>query len=593
MLMAAAADELRRLLGAAADGDHGTAAAQAVHRAAVAAIAEAAAGDEGAAGTAAAAASASTYLQQQYAAELAVAYGEGFDALADPALDEAVLVALLGGLQRIQRGVAPAGLPACGLLSAPPVSALCSALCRRAEAAYSLPRVFPRYQSELCAVCVHLAVSDQAALARDVLDAAQVFVHSAQDPAATKAQLGEALLAHTVAAAQQLRLGQGDPARLERLVELVGSSASHVTTDALVQLFERVCLTLGASSLRAADDAEAQALRILLRGLAANCLKLRQDIYSRTKELLALASRPAVRELCLRLMVEVVGTQRATIVSELSKLLRCEHTIAMRHTSLTLIRSCFDDAYTSYIKETDFSLADDDDGHDDGNSSSAAPAGISASLETALRKAATALRTTAADDASPKVRRAALEHAVAIAINLEKDPCGGIKLAASRCFDTAREVRVEALAQLTHAMARFPAVVSGLRPPVGLPCTMPWHDLVLQLLAHQNELLSDAEATAKLPPDGSTDNRAVGDAADERLRSSETTRQVAYVCETVLTQPALLGLREAATIDTVLCSLRLTREERQLLGKALGRTILRLSNAQERRQQQHQAVATA
>ena len=38
-----------------------------------------------------------------------------------------------------------------------------------------------------------------------------------------------------------------------------------------------------------------------------------------------------------------------------------EATISMRHTSLSLLRGCFDDAYRSYVKDTDFSMADDDD----------------------------------------------------------------------------------------------------------------------------------------------------------------------------------------------------------------------------------------
>jgi hypothetical protein len=95
------------------------------------------------------------------------------------------------------------------------------------------------------------------------------------------------------------------------------------------------------------------------------------------------------------------------------------------------------------------------------------------------------------------------------------------------------------------------------------------------------------EATAKKQAAadwGAAACRAEGDATAEYFRTSDTSRQVAHVCESVITQPALLGLKETATVDSAICSLRLSRNERHILGKVLGRAILRLSNAQERGQ---------
>lgn len=564
----AAAETLAALLGAAAGGNCGSRAAHAVREATQAAITEAVEDDQ------IDGSSLSTLMEQHQTAELMQAYSDGFAAFNDPSLDEAVLTALLAETQRV--GPSNRGLPDCALLGVPLVSALISVLCRRSMAIHALPHLFPRFQNELCLVSVHFAISGDTALAGDVLDAAQVFAHDAADTVKVHKELGSQCLTHAVNVCQLLRLGQGDTTRMERLIELVGSRASNITVHHWVQLYDHMCIELGTNCPRAVDGTvEIESVVTLLRRAAAVSLKLRQGIYNRSMEILALSSRPAVRELCLRLMVRVVGSQRALIVTKLSELSRSEPTIAIRNTCLALIRTCFDDYIDTYIKQTALSLANDVDCE----STTSAPA----PLEQALRGAAASLRITATDDASPKVRRNALVHAVAATLNMEEDQSGAIKLAASRCFDKAIEVRTEALAQLAHIMSSFPEVVAGLRPPIGTQCSMPWHDLVLQLLVHQHELLADAEATAKKvsTDDEGHDNCAEGEATDERLRTSEVSRQIGFVCETVLTQPALLGLKETATIDSAICSLRLNRQERYLLGKVLGRAILRLSSAQE------------
>lgn len=195
-----------------------------------------------------------------------------------------------------------------------------------------------------------------------------------------------------------------------------------------------------------ADEPESEALIALLTGCAEGSLKLRKEIYGSARGLMVTSSSGPVREMCLRLMVAVVGSQRATVVGELSSLLRREPTISMRNASLTLLRGCFDDAYRTYTKDTDFSMADDDDADD------SSPA-ISSSLSTALINASDAIRASAGDDTSPKIRRAALIHTVAISINMENDPSSGIKFAASRCFDTA-SVRTWAPAFCTHSLLR-------------------------------------------------------------------------------------------------------------------------------------------
>ncbi len=558
-------------MAAAAGGDCGSGAVRAVREAAAAAVVEAV--EETSQGDSATHISSGTRMHLHLSGELTEAYDQGFDALNDASLEEAVLADVLAELRRAG-GSSNAGPSACGLLSVPLVSALVSVLCRRCVATHSLPRAFPRFQSELCLLCIHHAISDDVSLARDVLDAAQVFARSAPDTLAAREQLGTSLLAHAVASSQLLWLNQVE---IERLVEMAGSS-SLIAVDDWVQLYDHMCLELGTNSPRAIDEQEVQAVVMLLRGVAAASLKLRQGVFKRSMELLALSSRPNVREISLRLMVRVVGTQRALVVSKLSELSRNEPTIAMRNTCLSLIRRCFDDASrVANDEEMRLSLSD---------SSGIATTGTSTNLQQALNNAVACLGITAADDVSPKVRRNALIHAVAIALDVKGDAAGGIKLAASRCFDTAMEVRTEALAQLVHAMERFPEVVAGLRPPIGLQCSMPWHDLVLQLLAHQQANAADAESTAKkkASADEGHNYRAEGEATDEHLRTSETSRQVAHVCEAVLTQPALLGLKETATVDSAICSLRLSRSERQILGSVLGRAILRLSNAQDQRQ---------
>ena len=465
----AAAERLGALLAAAAAGDCGSSAARAVREAAGAAISEAAVEVES---------SQTDSVSVHYARGVyAEHFAEGLAALNDPSLDEAVLADLLAELS------SAGSPPACVLLSTPVVSALAEVMCRRSVAIHALPRAFPRFQSELCLLCVHHAINEDCALACDMLDAAQVFARATADTLAARKQLGASLIAHAVASTQLLRLSQVEMGRLAELV----SSCSMITTESWVQLYDHMCLELGTNSPRAIDEPEVQAVVKLLRGVAAASLKLRQDIFKRSTELLALSSRPNVRETCLRLMVRVVGTQRALVVSKLCELSRSEPTIAMRSTCLTLIRTCFDDALrAANTDEMHPSLADSG-GNRTGSSTST-------SLQQALRAAAASLSNTAADDASPKVRRAAIVHAVAIALDMDGDPAGGIKLAASRCFDTAAEVRAEALSQLVRAMKRFPEVVAGLRPPVGMRCSMPWHDLVLQLLAHQRDSSADVPA---------------------------------------------------------------------------------------------------
>ena len=544
----AAAERLSALLAAAGAGDCGSSAARAVREAARVAIIEAAVEMEPGQTDIVSVCCGGEPSAEQYA--------EGFAALNDPSLDEAVLTDLLAELSSAESP------PAWVLLSVPVVTALAKVMCRRSVAIHALPRAFPRFQSELCLLCVQHALNEDSALACDMLDAAQVFVRATADTSAARKQLGASLLEHAVASAQLLRLSNVE---VGRLVDLL-SSCSMIATETWVQLYDHMCLELGTNSPRAIDEPEVQAVVKLLQGVAAASLKLRQGIFTRSTEILALSSRPNVRETCLRLMVRVVGTQRALVVSKLSELSRSEPTIAMRHTCLTLIRTCFDDELRAAHIEM----------NDSGDSRTSASA--SNNLQQALRAAGASLSSTATDDASPKVRRTALAHAVAIALDMDGDAAGCIKLAASRCFDTSMEVRAEALSQLVHAMKRFPEVVAGLRPPIGMRCSMPWHDLVLQLLAHQRESAADAEATAKKQAAADWE----GDATDEYFRTSDTSRQVAYVCEAVLTQPALLGLDESATVDSAICSLRLSRNERHILGKVLGRAILRLSNAHER-----------
>ncbi len=563
-------EKLASLMEAAAGGDCGSGALRAVREAAALAICEAAAAETSESGSVADILPGNR-VHLHLPGEPTALYDTGFDALNDPTLDQAVLGDVLAELRRAARS---SGSLACALFSAPGISDLTAAVCRRCVASHSLP--FPRFQSELCLLCVHHAITDHRSLAYDMLDAARVFARSAAAMPATREQLGSLLLAHAVATVQLLRSSQVE---IERLVELEGSFRM-IAVDAWVQLYDHMCLDLGTRNPRAIDEQEVQAVVMLLHGVAATSLKLRQGVFKRSMELLALSSRPNVREISLRLMVRVVGTQRPLVVSKLSELSRCEPTIAMRNTCCSLLRTCFDDSATRAANDDEVALMSSD---------SNAATGTSANLQQALNDAAARLEITAADDASPKVRRNALIHSCAIALDVKGDAAGGIKLAASRCFDVAMEVRTEALAQLAHAMERFPEVVAGLRPPIGMQCSMPWHDIVLQLLAHQHLCAADAESTAKTKVAAVEEQSycAEGEATDEHLRTSETSRQVAHVCEAVLLQPALLGLKETAAVDSAICSLRLRRSERQLLGKVLGRAILRLSNAQDR--QQHAA----
>eukprot|EP01043_Picozoa_sp_COSAG02_P056719 COSAG02_NODE_6769_length_3370_cov_3.892999_2_plen_355_part_00 len=295
-------EKLGSLLEAAADGDCGSGAVRAVREAAALAICEAAAAEANESDRVADILSGNR-VHLHVSGELTALYDAGFDALNDPSLDEAVLADVLVELRRAAHSSGP---PACALLSVPGIGDLTSALCRRCVVSHSLP--FARFQNELCLLCVHHAIDDDLVLANDMLDAARVFARTADMP--TREQLGSLLLVHMVATVQLLRPSH---AEVERLVEMARSCTSMIGVDAWVQVYDHMCLELGTRNPRAIDEQEVHAVVMLLHGVAAASLKLRQGVFKRSMELLALSSRPNVREISLRLMVRVVGSHRALV----------------------------------------------------------------------------------------------------------------------------------------------------------------------------------------------------------------------------------------------------------------------------------------
>lgn len=307
-----ATERLEALLAAAARGEASHAALDGTKRAVAATIEEESTEPTEAGG-----------LQQHRSLDLVLTFGAGFAAFDDPALDEGSLATLLAAL-RSALGAEAALATAWDFLSSPAIAALACVLCRRTEVAQLLPRAFAPYQSELCLVCVHLAASglgDDSDDCLDILEAAQFALANTHDVPKARAQFGRVLLGYACHAAQLLRLGQGDPTRLQRVVQLVSATESSIAVAEIVSLFDRAVLTLGASP-RTASEPEGEAVVALLKGCAEGDLTLRKEIYGSAKGLMLRSSSGPTREMCLRLMVAVVGTQRPTVVGELSSLLR-------------------------------------------------------------------------------------------------------------------------------------------------------------------------------------------------------------------------------------------------------------------------------
>ena len=143
---------------------------------------------------------------------------------------------------------------------------------------------------------------------------------AAPSPGACKAAFAAQLLAHCVGAVQLARLGDS-PDRLRRLGLLLGSKASGVSNTDLCDVFQRSCIALAGSSRAAerftAESSEARSITALLESVAAESFALRKELFQRGRHILQQSAKPHVRELCLRMLVPILGRQRHAVVATL------------------------------------------------------------------------------------------------------------------------------------------------------------------------------------------------------------------------------------------------------------------------------------